>query len=74
MNDTQALIDDLLVILYCRDQCPNCGGKGIEYVSVGEGDDQDVQPEVCECSNAAMELLDQHKDRLVKLLKARENI
>lgn len=66
------LVQDLLLTLYDRENCPNCGGRGIEYVATGEAGDEDVTAETCSCSNAAVELLAQHKEQLTKLLEARD--
>lgn len=52
------MILDLYFALEQRDQCPNCGGKGHEYVDDGNGD---VELESCACSNEAYELLEHHR-------------
>lgn len=52
------MIVDLYFGLELREQCPSCGGKGSEYVGVGE----DVEPKSCFCSNEAHEILERHHD------------
>lgn len=57
-NDEATLIGmtlDLYAALQYRETCPNCGGKGSEYVDDGSG--QDVTCESCNCSDVAFETL-----------------
>lgn len=58
------MITDLYFGLELREQCPNCGGKGTEYVAVGD----DVEVEACFCSNEAHEILERHHDNFMVIV------
>lgn len=52
------MILDLYAALQYRETCPNCGGRGFEYMDDGTG--EDVAAESCGCSNVAFEILDRY--------------
>jgi DNA polymerase-3 subunit epsilon len=54
------MIVGLYSVLECRNDCPNCGGKGGQYVTFGE-EGEDTEYESCDCVNDADLILKQYK-------------
>lgn len=52
----------LWAALEYRDNCPNCGGKGWDYVGVGE----DLDKEPCDCSRIAQEAIEKFNGRYIQ--------
>lgn len=61
--------------LKARDQCVSCGGKGFDYVWVGDDESGSCDAEPCQCSEIAVYVLErylpQRKDALERFVLER---
>ena len=61
MTEQSKLIETCVALYFAleyRQHCPNCGGKGCEYVAL----DDDVTLELCDCSDIAHEILEKFRE------------
>jgi DNA polymerase-3 subunit epsilon len=69
-NLTREKLVEMIIGLYaaleCRNDCPNCGGKGGQYVTAGDYG-EDTEYEACSCVSDADEILNQYKADFAKV-------